>query len=90
MERAVTLGGWWRMLGERTAIVDAASLDLLWPKYTLREFRFRDYSMSSLFEEVQMSDWLLLAREPSLIGMSVPEEELDQVFRWPLGHRRLP
>ena len=81
----VSLADWWRVLGERFVVLDESSVDLLWPKYTLREYRHRDYTYTSFFDEVHLCDWLLLARDPSLEGMIVPEDCLDREYPWPLG-----
>lgn len=55
-----SLSDWWQALADRFVIVDASALDLVWPKYSSREFRWRRYGDASPLEEVDFADWLSL------------------------------
>jgi len=58
---AWTLQDYWRLMAERFCIVDAASLDLFWPKYTTREQRWNKYDKSTLTHtELDFRSWMLL------------------------------
>lgn len=59
-----TLGDWWRALADRFVVVDASTLDIYWPKYTSREFRWRRYGPQSPLEELNFADWLSLYAYP--------------------------
>ena len=57
------------------------------PTHGHAEFRDSCYErvIRIFFDEVHLCDWLLLARDPSLEGMIVPEDCLDREYPWPLG-----
>lgn len=41
-------------------VIDASSIDLFWPKYTRKEYRWRTYGGHSTFEEVSFAEWIAL------------------------------
>lgn len=49
-------------------IVDKEALDFYWPKYTNAEYRWRDYSDSSLLNEFNFKDWLMLQHSHMVKG----------------------
>jgi hypothetical protein len=56
-----TLRDWWRVVAERFCIVDAGSVDLFWPKYSVREMRWTNYNPSQqIWAELDFSSWMLL------------------------------
>jgi hypothetical protein len=56
-----TLEDYWRLMAERFCVVDATSIDLLWPKYATREMRWTNYSEAAHpFTEIGFRDWLLM------------------------------
>lgn len=72
-----TLQDYWRLLAERFCVVDAGSLDLLWPKYSTRELRWTNYQeRSHSFTELGFRDWTILRRGIDRIP-HIPEERLD-------------
>jgi hypothetical protein len=55
-----TLEDSWRVYRDLFLILDTEALDLYWPKYTNREFRWRRYMGLSPLEELSHSDWIAL------------------------------
>lgn len=51
----------WESYASAFAIVDSSALDLLWPKYSTLEERWRRYTGISPLEEVSFAEWWLLA-----------------------------
>lgn len=49
-----------RALASVYCVVDASSIDLFWPKYTRKEYRWRTYGGHSTFEEVSFAEWVAL------------------------------
>ncbi len=41
-------------------IIDSAQVDLIWPKYTRRESRWKSYALEAPFDELTFSDWVRL------------------------------
>jgi hypothetical protein len=58
---AWTLRDYWQVMAERFCIVDAASIDLFWPKYTQSEHRWRFYDQRQLtYAELDFAGWMAL------------------------------
>lgn len=55
-----TLDDWWAALRDAFLVLDASSVDLLWPKYSTSEFRWRRYGDPSPLEELTFSDWAIV------------------------------
>ena len=55
-----TLEDWWRALAERFIVLDTAAIDLLWVKYSQKEYRWKRYGKPSPLEEVDFADWMSL------------------------------
>ena len=55
-----TLEDWWAALRDVFLVLDARSVDLLWPKYSTLEFRWRRYGSPSPLEELTFSDWMII------------------------------
>lgn len=67
----------WQACIDRFCIVDASSLDLLWPKYTTRENRWRSYDGNPQFEEWSLGAWIAARSR----GLEADETILD--LPWP-------
>jgi len=50
----------WRAISERFLILDAATVDLIWPKYSVREDRWRTYDGNPQFQEIDFAMWLMM------------------------------
>lgn len=48
----------WNILKDHFCVVDAAQLDLFWPKYVRREYRWLKYEDRHNFEELSFREWL--------------------------------
>ncbi len=62
-EKGCDLESWHEALGKFFVIVDAASIDLYWPKYINREYRWRRYDGVEAMEEVDFLSWLVFYKE---------------------------
>lgn len=73
-----TLEDYWAACMERFVIVDAASLDLYWPKYSLQEDRWKNYRYPITHQELDFAFWIGLGQkanyEKSIVG--TPEKAL--------------
>lgn len=49
-----------RKYAEYFCIIDKESLDLYWPKYSNKEYRWLIYDKENIFEEVGFREWLIL------------------------------
>lgn len=49
-----------KALGECFLVVDSASLDFFWPKYSSKEERMRKYRSEDFREEISFASWLLI------------------------------
>lgn len=82
-----TLSDYWMAVRERFFIVDSASIDFFWPKYSSREDRWRIYSEAPSHQEIDSAFWHSL-----LNGMEAPEKflDMDQLSLGPLPNRESP
>jgi hypothetical protein len=55
-----TLEDSWKAFGERFAVIDACSIDLLWRRYTTKEDRWQLYSGNPVSQEIDFARWLQL------------------------------
>jgi hypothetical protein len=55
-----TLKDYWSAVAKRLVVLDANAVDLLWPKYSVREERWTKYSGKPWFRELNFSLWLEL------------------------------
>lgn len=55
-----TLRDSWKALARRFAVLDAATVDLYWPKYSSKEERWRSYDGDPRFLEVDFAMWMLM------------------------------
>lgn len=69
-----TLQDYWKSLAHTAIIVDSASLDQWWPKYTSLEERWKSNRGATLHEEISFSKWLAILNG----GMEPDEAFLDQ------------
>ena len=46
-------------------VIDASGIDLFWPKYAAREYRWRNYGDSEILSEISFAEWLLLWKQDS-------------------------
>lgn len=79
-ELAWTLEDWWASLRDAFLVIDASSVDLLWPKYSTSEFRWRRYGDASPLEELTFSDWAVIQAGGRL--NSCPPAELGDDPGW--------
>jgi len=63
-----TLHDYWSSLRDIFLILDSATLDLYWPKYSRREFRWKRYDDHSPLQEIDFAMWMSLygAKETEL------------------------
>jgi len=78
-----TLQNYWEACVARFLIVDAASLDLFWPKYSLREERWKRYDFAVSHQEFDFGFWLRLVDEIPAMEIFLEQKATD-VFQ-PLG-----
>ena len=64
-----TLQDSWKALACRFAVLDAAAVDLYWPKYSSKEERWRSYGGDPHFLEVDFAMWMMMRS-----GLLVPDE----------------
>jgi hypothetical protein len=76
-----TLKQSWELVKDRFLIIDHSCLDILWPKYSTSEYRWRNYfgEKSRLHSEFSFSDWLILFSTLSEKWV-VEEKILDEPF----------
>lgn len=72
-----TLRDSWSVFADHFCVVDNDQLDLFWPKYNRREFRWLKYSRDERQQEMTFRDWLSLYSD--FEGCSIPEEVIDTV-----------
>lgn len=80
-----TLDDWWSALSDRFIVIDASAIDLLWPKYTSREYRWRRYGALSPLEELDFADWLSLYAYADRQTGSRYDNMLDHNDWWDTG-----
>lgn len=73
-----TLKNYWSACEKLFLVVDAGSLDVLWPKYSFQEERWNDYRFPITHQTLDFAFWLSLS-EPSNLDeglLELPEKEL--------------
>jgi hypothetical protein len=73
--RANSLQDWWSFVRDNLIVVDASSLDLFWPKYTSREYRWRQYDGPKTHNQFSFADWMSLQSQ-----VVVDPEGIDQAL----------
>ena len=66
-----TLRDSWDAIASRFLILDTSAIDLLWPKYTMVEERWRTYHGSPVFQEIDFAMWLMMHS-----GTIIPDERI--------------
>ena len=66
-----TLEDSWKAFACRFAVLDAAAVDLYWPKYSNKEERWRSYEGDPRFLEVDFAMWMMMRS-----SSDVPNEEI--------------
>lgn len=75
-----TIKDYWSSVSERFCVVDASSLDLIWPKYSAREDRWRSYDESLSTQEIDFAFWT------SIPQLREPNEEILKLQYSEMGH----
>lgn len=75
-----TIEDYWNSVRERFCVVDAESLDLIWPKYSAREDRWRSYDESLSSQEIDFAFWTSIPCLPR------PNEEILDLNYSELGN----
>jgi hypothetical protein len=75
-----TLENYWAACVERFIVVDASSVDLYWPKYSIKEERWKNYLYPVSHQEIDFAFWMSLRS-----GLKGHERILDlpEVELWP-------
>ena len=68
-----TLHDYFQVIKDRFIIIDSASMDFFWPKYTFFEERFKDFE-DIKYKEISYSDWILIKNKQ----LSPNEKILDR------------
>jgi hypothetical protein len=76
-----TLLDYWSSLAAAFVVVDASSLDLLWPKYSSSEYRWRRYTRPDPFEEMSFAKW----SELRLLKFTEEASSLEPLLDLPLS-----
>ena len=71
-----TLEDSWRAISEHFIVLDTAAIDLLWKKYTHKEYRHENY-VSIHNSQLNFSDWLILY---SSFPSKIPEDIINKNF----------
>jgi len=80
----LTLENYWDACRERFVIVDAASVDLYWPKHSFQEERWKNYQYPITHQEMDFAFWIGLKDQPEYDKkiMISPEKELGFTLSW--------
>ena len=54
-----TLHDYFQVIKDRFIIIDSASMDFFWPKYTFFEDRHKDFE-DIKYKEISYADWILI------------------------------
>ena len=74
-----TLEDSWNVIREHFIVLDTSSIDLLWKKYTHKEFRHENYKLIHN-TQLNFSDWLIFQNKlPNNIPEHIIKIELDKV-----------
>jgi hypothetical protein len=55
-----SLSDWWVFVRDSLIVIDAPSIDLFWPKYSSREYRWHHYDGPKTFNQFSFADWISL------------------------------
>jgi hypothetical protein len=58
--RENSLADWWGFVRDSLIVIDSPSIDLFWPKYSSREFRWHQYDGPKTFNQFSFADWISL------------------------------
>ena len=80
----LTLDNYWAACRDRFIIVDAASLDLYWPKRSIQEDRWKNYSYPITHQEMDFAFWISLRDKIEYDSriMKISEKELGFPLLW--------
>lgn len=71
--RENTIADWWGFVRDSLIVIDSPSIDLFWPKYSSKEYRWHQYDGPKTFNQFSFADWI------SLQGKEVVDTEgIDQ------------
>jgi hypothetical protein len=73
--RENSLQDWWTFVRDNLIVLDASSLDLFWPKYSSREYRWRQYDGPKTHNQFSFADWMSLQSQ-----VVVDPEGIDQAL----------
>ncbi len=68
------LSDYQKVMRERIIFVDSSEIDLFWPKYGKKEFRWKRYEDVKNFQEISFNSWLLNYCQSSTFSRSVINE----------------
>ena len=74
-----TLSDYWLACHTRFIVVDAAALDVYWPKYSLQEDRWKNYFFPVTHQQMDFAFWMSLPDRsiPEDRFLDIPEIQLD-------------
>ena len=80
IERGIqwTLEDSWKVISEHFVVLDTSAIDLLWKKYTHKEYRHEDY-ISIHNSQLNFSDWLIFIQAFSKIPEHIINEDLNKI-----------
>lgn len=64
--RSNSLQDWWTFVRDNLIVIDASSLDLFWPKYSSREYRWRQYDGPKTHNQFSFADWMSLQAQDAV------------------------